>query len=455
MRQGKPALSQFVQRVDAVLARHFLLWFIGLFVVLMVIKGWGYLPYGRFWHEEITIFFPAICRDNGWAQLFFIYNGHLELWTNAVMWLATHVPYRYSAMLSTYASVLLQAIPFLIIALRHHELGLNRLATLGVVLVGFGMPAAMEVWANAINLHFHFALVAALVAILPASGRGNGWHIAAPMLLLAAGLSGIPANFLAPLFVFLAVKEQNKGRWIQAGIISATCLLQIGLLMASYGGLLGETHRYERDPIPSPFNIFFATIAHSVYGLFLGADLGMMIGGFIANIWEASEFVHASIPWLIIIASLVVLYRAFGVQQWRQAKNRHRAMSYTLIAAALIITGCSITLAITADMPFIVNGVWGYRYFFAPNMLWVILFFAVLRWQNHWGRLLLLCLVVSSLYGVPQHMALTDARTEVSNFTPLVAESHRNRYRLMGLPGTVELVDPSCRPGGGWRRIAP
>jgi hypothetical protein len=151
--------------------------------------------------------------------------------TNFVVSLSTMVHFRYAPLITTCLSFIFQSLPIFLVIYCRRNLGLSRFGVFAFVLIVIGLPQAPEVWANSINLQFHFALLAAIIAALEIHDQYPRYVMR--VLLALSGLSGIPANFLAPVFLGLAVLTNEKERWIQFGIITATSAIEMSFLIHS------------------------------------------------------------------------------------------------------------------------------------------------------------------------------------------------------------------------------
>jgi len=60
-----------------------------LYFVAAAIKSWSFIQDGRFWGEEGTIFYPNISSSSFIEGVLFVYNGHIELWTNLIIKIAS------------------------------------------------------------------------------------------------------------------------------------------------------------------------------------------------------------------------------------------------------------------------------------------------------------------------------------------------------------------------------
>lgn len=316
-----------------------------------LVKMRTYWQHGRFWAEEGCNFYVGIAARDGGHGLLFIFNGHLEFMTNVAVWCSTLVNLQYAPLVTTWFSWLLQLLPIglLIHCRRQIELSFGR--ALLFILAAAAVPQSPEVWANSINLHFHFALLAGLIAVLP-SPAGRQARLFRVLLLLA-GLSGIPANSLLPLFVVLAARSRLRERWIQAGILAVTAALQLGLLVAHHG-LAAEG----RNVVTDPLVLWLALLSQHIVSPLLGIKLaGRAIDQFNLLITDSPT------AWALALA-----ISAAYVSLWVLVLMRRRTTSAWCLASALLlavfcilVSNCNRIVLVSADL--------GGRYFYASNLL--------------------------------------------------------------------------------------
>lgn len=348
------------------------LWLV--FLALSLIKMRGYALHGRFWAEEGPYFFPDIAGLSGVDGLFYVFNGHIELLTNMVIWSAAQVNFHQAPLVTTWGSWLLQCLPVALVIHFRADLGLTFARTLIFVVAVCGLPQSAEVWANSINLHFHFALLAGIIAVLPLNGARQTWCFRG--LLLMAGLSGIPANSLLPIFFLLAFWRKEREKWVQTGILGFTTLLQLGLI--AFHGI--DTTK--RAPTTDPAVFWLALTAQHWLSPLLGKKLG---GDLIPemNLLQQSD----ALAWGLSIAA-TLLYLAIIGRMWRERATVALACMGTglFLAAFCVLTSLG-------DRQALVSVSIGGRYFFAPNLLLVI---GLLIWLPA-GRLTRIALFVWTL----------------------------------------------------------
>ncbi len=187
---------------------------------------------GRFWMEEGSFFFQRICPRGLVEGFFYVHEGRLELPANVLVSLSRLAGLEKAPLVTAYGSLVLQSLPLILLVLQRRRLDLGALACAILVVLHACLPQADEVWANAINLHFHFSLLAALVLMLPTQ-QTRPWRWSMRAAALASGLSGAPACVLAPLFVWRAWREKDNERGIQAVLIATAALLQLMLQLTA------------------------------------------------------------------------------------------------------------------------------------------------------------------------------------------------------------------------------
>ena len=362
-----------------------------VFVMLSLTKSRSFIPYGRFWAEEGAYFFPAICVSNSSDGLLFLFNNHLQLWTNVGVLISTLVPLGTAPIIANLYAILVQAIPLVLLAAKRKALGLENAAVFIIALAYFGMPQAAEVWANTINLHFHFLIIAGIILALPAGGRS--WFLFSFFLLLASGLSGIPANFLAPLFLIAAFYEKSIYRYIQAAAICATAAFQIVVLFQS--GYQGE-----RGLVPPLDIIALSAITQSFYSLYFGVSGGNFVAGFLRPLLDPSQDIRAFLGICLLVVTFVLLLKLYRLPVSMNPTNIDGWRRLKLLLAAVFSLVASITLALDEGQ-YLIHAWVGGRYFFAPNIFFLTVLLAAPARKTLVQKTAIVCVVVFSFAGIP------------------------------------------------------
>lgn len=314
-----------------------------------------YLTSGRFWAEEGTIFYRKIADLGLLESAFLLFNGHLELITNLVVLASTWVDLRFAPLVTTYLSFLLQSLPIVLLLCFRRSLHLGRLAVFGLVIVVAGMPQAQEVWANSINLHFHFSLLLALVIAIPIVDQSRHvWLFR--VLVFCCGLSGIPAHFLAPVLLYRAYRERERERWFQFGILGACTLLQLVLI-----GIHGNGDRV----------LVFDPLVYMLVALYQhGCTLLFGYPGREASV----EFIQQALAgqWWALAGAVtgLAVMTLFVIRSAAESPVKR-----VLLLSVLFLSYASFVTALGDDRTQIIHRFFGGRYFFASNVLLLLVLF--------------------------------------------------------------------------------
>lgn len=373
----------------SIIDKHLVAFAALVYVVLGAIKMRHYLTHGRFWAEEGAVFYSNLSNKDLFGSVLYLFNGHLELSTNIVVYLSTFVSLIFAPLVTTYVSLAVQMIPILIIAKYRKQLFLSTRCVLIILVVAVGLPQASEVWANAINLHFHFSLVVALIAAIKIDDGPQKWI--SRVLLVLSGLSGIPPNFLVPVFAFLAIRDKQRERWIQFSILTVTTLIQIGLL-AMHGLEAGN-----RSYFSVPLAIWLAPVAQSVASPLFGFGVGDQVA---AILRESLGFTLG--PFLFSAVFTIPLV-FFAVMAFKEKFNSIGI----LILSAFVLLVFSVITAL-GDKLYLISAGAGGRYFYAPNILFAISILALSKYRKIYIMLPIFLLFVSSVNNIKHYIGGPD-----------------------------------------------
>ncbi len=352
-----------------------------VYLALSAVKMRTYLAHGRFWAEEGKFFYPDIASGDILGGVFYLFHGHLELITNIIIFISAQVDLKHAPLITTYGSFAAQALPIFFLIRYRKVLSLTRLGTLLVIALAVGMPQAPEVWANSINLHFHFALLAALIAATPPDDGPPKWI--SRLLLAMSGLSGVPSNFLVPIFAALAIKTRQPERWVQFLILSMTAVLQIFLL------LLNHSDTGSRDYFSSPLSFWLAPVAQSVIAPFFGFPIGEQLAQVLR---DALRLKTSSLLFAIFLS--IPLIHFFAI--WLRNKFNTTGV---IISSAFVLLFMS-TLTALGNKEDLISVIYSGRYFYATNVLLFIAFFASIRQYSIHLSIIVFVLAISLLTNV-------------------------------------------------------
>ncbi len=139
--------------------RKFIFLTLSLYMLFSLLKMRKYILDGRFWAEEGVFFYTDISKLDFIDSVFYIFNGHLEIFTNITVLISTIFPFKYAPLITTYISLFLQSIPIFLIIYFYKMLSFSRLGLIFFIIIYCSIPQSNEVWTNSINLHFFFSFL--------------------------------------------------------------------------------------------------------------------------------------------------------------------------------------------------------------------------------------------------------------------------------------------------------
>lgn len=416
-----------------------------LYVGLGIWKMAPYAVEGRFWAEDGAVFYTGIAGRPLWQGLTLRHNAHLELLANLVILASTGSSFVRAPLVSTWLAFAVQAAPVLFVIANARDFLAGPWSAFVFVGVAVGLPQAPEVWANATNLHFHMALLGALLLVAtPAKGRRKWLRRG---LLLLVGLGGIPGNYLLVVALGLALAGGTRERWVQAGILGTTTALQLALLFVDG---FDSGSRVVSGNLP----VFFgAALGHQLAMPFLGVTLG----GRILEGLRSMLMGGAGGPLLVVGSGLLV---ALGLRALDRSSGDGRVR--VLILSALLLAYLSFLGSLGSKGDFF-TPYGGGRYFYVPNLLLALALIRRVGGREGRGRSiaagLLAVLTISclsripvSFVGPPWRESLRKAEAEGR----VAVEIWPRPWRMMRFdddgqplaPGSVPLPEGPWRKGG-------
>ena len=190
------------------------------------------LLHGRFVAEEGTIYFAHMKTGSIWFVARPV--GYLYVFCNIATWLAAHGPLEQAPLVTAWLSLGVICVVVWAALCLPSELLPNagsRIAAATLLVVG---PLAVpEIWLNSTNAQTYLGVLALLLLFVSVAALGRPTFVAVAVLLALAGLSGLYAAALAPLFLYRAFRERTL-RWsVLAAIISLSALLQLVVVQSS------------------------------------------------------------------------------------------------------------------------------------------------------------------------------------------------------------------------------
>lgn len=280
-----------------------------IFVALLLL-GISRSPYiffrGRFWAEEGSVFFRHMATLPFPESLFFVYErgGYYYLFANAANLVAAQFPLAWSPLVTAWLSfgVVMSLVGLIIFG---PSVFAPRVRYIAAALILLGTPSHPEVWANSINAQVYLGLMAFFVLFLDSVRLSAGWRLATLLLLVVAGLSGLYAAVIAPVFALKWLRTRSTFDGLAAGVLSAAAGVQIAVIFhARATGSLVET----KLTVGSVGDVFLSTGALHFSSLFFGRDgAGDLLRRAEAGEWRGILMVTAA--WALIGLCLWLIFR--------------------------------------------------------------------------------------------------------------------------------------------------
>ncbi|MBE0695609.1 MAG: hypothetical protein IH586_01680, partial [Anaerolineaceae bacterium] len=203
-----------------------------LFGVLIYLRDTRFFLTPRFWAEEGSLHFAYSFSHPWWQALFQPQVGYLNFWPNLATLIAKSAPLEIAPFVTTILALVIQLAPLAFILWSRSPLWSEWWRKLLGVALAFFVPLSVEGWLNTINSYTFFGAITFLILLEEApSGLTRRWIYF--VLLALGGLAGTLSCFLIPFFLFCAITEKNKERWIQTIILGLCAVFQLAIILFS------------------------------------------------------------------------------------------------------------------------------------------------------------------------------------------------------------------------------
>lgn len=313
---------------------------------------------GRFWAEEGTLWWANSQRSGLLETLFYIPDlaGYFSLNANLSFVVASIFPIELQPLIVTWIAVVTMASPAVIFLLISHKHPITFRISVTVFLTVGAPLLEPEVFSNVINSQVFFGLSAVIVLAFDTPSRSsNKWILA---FLLVAGMSGMYASILAPLFILKALllnhdprsnptsKESASSSWLahrfsgrlwkQAVVISLCLVSQ--LLIFGQQRRSGNIHstRASRFPSISDLTTFVESNLRSLLGDRNGATSVLVESDSISTV---ARLATSCVIALMIVEVGSLFRESLRTRQVRKGSGLtdevlvdHRPLAYLLLA---------------------------------------------------------------------------------------------------------------------------
>lgn len=199
-----------------------------LYAFLLFNKDLNLFIEPRFWAEEASVYFKD-AYFNGFSAIFSFHQGYYSIVPNVSTYISTFVDLKYAPVITTAVAFVIQLIPAYIIIFFEvkpfEQLSSKIMMLVAVLFSGF----TIEVFSQTLASQFHLLIVLFLLLIADLEKMSKKWLI----LVIVAGLSGPPANMLAPFFLLKFYLYKRKPDIIIFSFLVFTTAIQLFAVITS------------------------------------------------------------------------------------------------------------------------------------------------------------------------------------------------------------------------------
>lgn len=222
--------------------------------------------HAQFWAEDGHVWFADAYNLGWWRALFCAQDGYFQTLPRLAAALALLVPLALAPLVLNLVAIAMQALPVnLLLSSRSAPWGRLRQRALMAAMY-LALPNSREMNCGITQSQWLLAFCVFLLVSgePPASAAGR---IFDACLVVLCGVSGPFCFFLLPIAAFVAWRKHRPWRWLVAGILGFSCLVQAwGLLVVDAGGRA-------RAPLGATAALFTRILAGHVYlGTLLGSN---------------------------------------------------------------------------------------------------------------------------------------------------------------------------------------
>jgi hypothetical protein len=247
----------------------------GVFVVVLLItvsRAPYVLMHGRFWAEEGAQHFRYMFGHDSPRGLLFVYgrSGYFDAFCNAATWLAAQVSLTRAPLVTVWLSFgVIAALVWVALFWPSRLLPTTGSRIAAAVLLVVGTLAVPEIWLNSLEAQTYLALLTLLLLFVRLRRLSRARFCFGAAMLATAGLSGVYADLLAPLFIVRALQQRTRRSAIFAAVLGVTATIQLGVVANLHeSGKTGDTKLVFRGVGTIARNI----AAYHVAGLLFGPD---------------------------------------------------------------------------------------------------------------------------------------------------------------------------------------
>ena len=209
-------------------------------ILLIVTRHVDFIIYPRFWAEEGSVYFLD-AYTFGASSLWHAHQGYYSIIPNFSTYFATFVPLEFAPIITTLIAFVVQVVPFYLINISKSEFFNTSFKKLLASMIILFVGNTEQIWLNTITSQFHFVVILFLLLIDNKSNLNKGKSYIFYIITLISGLSGVPANILAPIFFYNYFITKQKINLHMFGILVITSLIQVIAISTSTSDVTNRT----------------------------------------------------------------------------------------------------------------------------------------------------------------------------------------------------------------------
>jgi hypothetical protein len=309
-------------------------------------------------------------------------GGYVHLWANLASTVATNcVSLENAPYVTLVFALVVQLIPFAVVLWSDSPFWLPPARkTAGVCILLFA-PLSGEIWLNTLQSQMFFTLATFLLLMEDApTAAVKRWGYR--LVLLLGGLTGPGSCITTPFFLLRAWKDRNKERLIQGVILSACSAVQGSLLW------LFPTHC--RGAID--LGIYALALWNQSIGMvLLGLHEAVHFGNLFMRLYreESPWFLPAALASAVVIGLIVAFFA-------KAVPSRDRWILVGMYFFLTFVCYCGALLGPSGKCDYL-RTCFGQRYYFVPNVIFLLLILARCRGPMRFGRVVATIVLVTSL----------------------------------------------------------
>jgi hypothetical protein len=312
--------------------------------------------HAQFFAEDGHVWYAEAYNLGWWNALFRSQDGYFQTFPRLGAALALLVPLSRAPLVLNLIAICVQALPVsVLLGSRSSAWGSLRFRSV-LACIYLGLPNCFELNATITSSQWRLAFCTflLLVAFSPLSRVGRAFDLS---IFSLCGLTGPFCILLSPIALFLAWQRRERWRWVTAGLLCATSLLEASNLLS--GGIAGRPH----VPLGANPDALTRMLAGQLY-------LGTFIG---SNALAARPGIGSFIVFAVIAAGGTLL---MAICFFKSSWNMRLLIIFSgMIVAASLVSPTLGQINGFTGFEALVRGA-GARYWLFPNLAfaWSILF---------------------------------------------------------------------------------